>query len=195
MRPIVLYVGIAFALNLAATLSSVYRNSLPSSLQNNNILYNLNSMARVILFGWYILSLKLIRSSWLPKTVLPVYFIFLLINFIFLESPLFLSSRLLSAESIVMLVLCLFFFMRSMQDDSDINWLKHPSFLVCIGISLYEAINFFIFLFFYPLLQSNLEFGMLTMKIFSISYIILCILIALALRRNFKQQNVHDKSN
>lgn len=195
MRPVILYAGIAIALNLAATLISVYRNSLPSSLQNNNILYNLNSLARVLLFSWYILSLKLIRSSWLSKIVLPVYIIFLLINFIFLESPLLLSSRLLSAESIVLLVLCLFFFIRSMQDESDINWLKHPSFLICIGISLYEAINFFIFLFFYPLLENNLEFGMLTMKIFSVSYIILCILLALALRRSHKQQLTSGKSN
>lgn len=188
MRLVVLYICIAFVLNLAATLISVYRLSLPSSLDNNNILYNLHSFTRVLLFSWYILSLKLIRPSWLPKIILPVYILFVLINFIFFEHPLFLSSRLFSAESIVLLVLCLLFFISSMRDESEINWLRHPSFLVCTGISLYEAITFFIFLFFYPLIEKNREFGMLTMRIFSVSYIILCLLLALALYRSRKKQ-------
>ncbi len=188
MRPIVIYVLIALVFNLAATIISIYHKQLPFYFQNNNILYNLHSFARVFLFSWYILSLKLIRSSWIPKIILPAYIIFLSINFIFFETPLELSTPLFSAESIVLLVLCLYFFIKSIQDESKINWLRHPSFLICTGISLYETLSFFIFLFFYPLFEKNPEFGMLTMKIFAISYIILCILLALALRRNHKQQ-------
>ena len=187
MWPVVLYVTIAFVLNLAATLISVYYNSLPSWLQNNNILYNLHSLVRVLLFSWYVISLKLIRPEWLTKIILPVYVTLVLINFIFLESPLFLNTRLFSAESIVLLTLCLLYFISSMRDESDNNWLRHPSFLICAGISFYEAITFFIFLFFYPLLEKNLEFGVLTMKIYSVSYIILCVLLALALYRSRKQ--------
>ena len=195
MRPIVVYVFIAFILNLAATFISYFHKQLPVYLQNNNLLYNLHSLARVILFSWYILHLKLIRSGWLSKFVLPIFLIFLLINFIFFETPLVLSTPLFSAESIILLILCLYFFMRSMQDESEINWLKHPSFLICTGICMYEALSFFIFLFFHPLFERNPEFGLLTMKIFSVSYIILCILLALAIRRSYKQQSVSGKSN
>lgn len=188
MRPIVLYVIIGLLLNLTATLVSVYRLSLPASLQNNNILYNLHSIIRVLLLGWYIHSLKLLKVSWLSKIMFPAYLGFVLVNFILWENPLFLSTRLLSAESIVLLALSLFFLISSMRDDSETNWLKHPSFLICIGLCFYEAVNFFIFLFFYPLLENNMEFGMLTMKIFSVSYIIFCILMALTLYRNHKKE-------
>lgn len=186
MRPVIIYVITGLILNLVAILISIYRLSLPDFLQNNNILYNLHSVLRVILLGWYINSLQLIRLSWLSKFILPVYLLFVVVNFIFWENPLFLSTRLLSAESIVLLILCLFFLISSMRDDSDTNWLKHPSFLICIGLCFYEAVNFFIFLFFYPLLENNLQFGMLTMKIFSVSYIIFCILLALSLYRSRK---------
>ena len=187
MRIIIFYVFIALFLNMSATLISQFHKQLPADFRNNNLFYNLHSIFRVLLFGWFILNLKLFQSFWLPKIVLPVYFIFLLINFIFFENLMELSTPLFTAESIVLLVLSLFFFIKSMQDESEINWLKHPSFLVCTGIILYEALSFFIFLFFYPLFDKNPEFGLLTMKIFSFSYIILCILLALALRRSCKR--------
>lgn len=188
MLPVVLYVCIAFILNLAAIIISIYHEELPSYFKNNNILYNLHSFVRVLLLGWYLINLKLLSSSRLVKIVMTAYILFVLINFIFLENPLLLSSHLFSAESIVLLVLSFLYFFRSMQDESKIDWLKDPSFLVCSGISLYEALSFFIFLFFYPLFEKNPAFGMLTMKIFSLSYIILCILLALALRKAYRRQ-------
>src|SRR5689334_17887979 len=63
MRPIIIYVIVGLFLNLSATMISVYRLQLPVWLQNNNILYNLHSMARVFLFSWFIINLNLIRGS------------------------------------------------------------------------------------------------------------------------------------
>ena len=195
MLPVVLYICIAFILNLAAVIISIYHERMPAYFQNNNVIYNLHSFLRVLLLGWYIINLKLLRSSRLVKIVLTVYILFVLINFIFWENPLLLSSHLFSAESFVLLVLSFLYFFRSMQDESKIDWLKHPSFLVCTGISLYEALSFFIFLFFYPLFEKNPEFGMLTMKIFSISYIIFCIFLALALLKNYKRLLSQNRIN
>ena len=195
MLPVILYICIAFILNLAAIIISIYHERLPSYFQNNNVLYNLHSFVRVLLLGWYIINLKLLSSSRLIKIVIPAYILFVLLNFIFRENPLLLSSHLFSAESIVLLVLSFLYFFRSMQDESKIDWLKHPSFLVCTGISLYEALSFFIFLFFYPLFEKNPEFGMLTMKIFSISYIIFCIFLALALLKNYKRLLSQNRIN
>jgi hypothetical protein len=127
------------------------------------------------------------------KILLGIYVVFLFINFIFIQSPLMLSSYHFAAESIVLLIFCLFFFFRSMQDESDTNWLSHPAFLVCTGICLYEVTSFFIFLFFYPLFDKNPEFGDLTMSIHNAMYVILCILLALALARNNKIKSIIDK--
>ncbi len=193
MLPVVLYICIAFILNLAAIIISIYHDRLPPNFQNNNILYNLHSFVRVLLLGWYITNLKLLSSSRLIKIIIPVYILFVLVNFIFWGNPLLLSSRLFSVESIVLLLLSFLYFFCSMQDESKIDWLKHPSFLVCTAISLYEALSFFIFLFFYPLFEKNPEFGMLTMKIFSVTFLIFCILMALALRKAYKRPLSQNK--
>jgi hypothetical protein len=190
IRPLVWYVFIAFILNFTATFMVEYYYLLPADLQNNNVLYNLHSFARVILFSWYLSKITPRQFAFIYKTTLLVYIIFVLVNFRFFESPFILSTRLFAAESIILLFICISFFLRSMQDESGTNWISHPSFLVCTGISMYEAITFFIFLFIYPIAEKNPEFGKISMEIYQIIFIIFCILLALALYRSKKESAV-----
>jgi len=194
IRVLVWYVIIGFILNFATTFMIEFRNLVPSWLYidnmiNNNIVYNIHSMFRVLLFSWYIINIRQYQFTFFFKTFLVAYLVFIFINFTIFESPFFLSTRLFAAESIVLLVMCLFYFFRSIQDESQTNWLKHPSFLVCAGISLYEVITFFIFLFFYPLSQKDQEFFIVTMRIYSITFVMLCILLSLAFYSSKKQQS------
>jgi|KBSSwiStaDraftv2_1062776.scaffolds.fasta_scaffold91328_3 hypothetical protein len=194
IRVLVWYVIIGFILNFATTFMIEFRNLVPSWLYidnmiNNNIVYNIHSMFRVLLFSWYIINIRQYQFTFFFKTFLVAYLVFIFINFTIFESPFFLSTRLFAAESIVLLIMCLFYFFRSIQDESQINWLKHPSFLVCAGISLYEVITFFIFLFFYPLSQKDPEFFVVTMRIYSITFVLLCILLSLAFYSSKKQQS------
>jgi hypothetical protein len=71
-----------------------------------------------------------------------------------------------------------------MHDSSETDWLKHPAFIFCIGLSIFEAVSFFIFLFFYPLVLSDWEFGDLTMSIYNLVFVLLCIFIAITLYRS-----------
>ena len=190
MRPVILYLFVALVLNSMSTTMYVFYDQMPASFKNNNLLYNFHSIARVIFFCWYIGKITPRQFSFIHKTTLLVYLIFVLVNFLFFESPLFLSSRLFAAESVILLFLCLSFFFRSMQDESGTNWISHPSFLVCTGISFYEAITFFIFLFIYPIAEKNPKFGMISLEIYKITYIVFCILLAIALYRSKKQQPV-----
>lgn len=178
LTPVAIYVFVGLLLNTAATLISYFYFDLPSWLRNNNILYNLHSVARVILFGWYITNLTLVRPAWLRKMALIIYSFFVLLNLIFIQTVSKINVYLLSGESVILLALCIIYFINSLRDDND--WLKDPSFLVCAGVSFYEAITFFIFLFYYQILNHK-EFGMVTMQIYSVSYIILCLLLAFAL--------------
>ena len=189
MRYIIAYTITAFVLNLITFLLYVYHSYLPSYLQNNNILYNLSSLIRVLFFGLYIYHIKPYRFQIVHKIVFAAYFIYALVNFTFIQSPFFLSNTFLAAESIVLLIFCLFFFLSFMQDDSETNWLRQPSFLICIGICLYECVIFFIFLFFYALSQKNPSFGVITLYIYYSVFIILCILLGLALYRSRKNNN------
>ena len=190
IKPLVLYITIAFVLNTVATIMVEYYFSMPAWLKNNNVLYNLHSLIRVLFFSWYIMTIRKYRFPVIQKILLGAYLVIVFANFIFLESPFFLSSHLFATESIILLVLCLSFFFRSLQDESQVNWLKHPAFLVCTGIIIYEATSFFIFLFFYPLVEKNKEFGDLTLSIHNVMYVILCIMLALALYGSRKQPEV-----
>jgi hypothetical protein len=194
IKILVWYVIIAFIINLAATLLYLFHYSLPKWLQNNNLLYNLHSVTRVLFFSWYIISVRAYRFEWFYKLLLAAYAIFCIYNFTLLESPLYLSSNIFSAESIVLLALCLSYFLRSIQDEEQTNWIKHPSFLVAAGICLYEAITFFIFLFFYPLYQHDLAFSLATMRIYAITFVVLCILIAMAFYKSRKKAETKNST-
>lgn len=187
IKILVCYVVIAFIINLVATILYLFHNSMPTWLKNNNILYNLHSISRVIFFSWYILKVRPYRYLWFYKIMLIAYAAFCTYNFLVLESPFYLSSNIFSAESIVLLVLSLSYFLRSIQEEEQTNWLKHPSFLIVAGICFYEAITFFIFLFFYPLYQHDLAFSLATMRIYAITFVILCILIGMAFYKSRKK--------
>lgn len=192
VRPLIWYVCIAFLLNAIATVMVEFYFSMPAWLKNNNILYNLHSITRVLLFSLYIMQIRQYRYPWILKLLLACYFVFVAVDFIFFEDIFYISSRLFGVESIILLALCLSFFFRSMQDDSETNWLKHPSFLVCTGISLYETTSFFIFLFFYPLVKTNWDFAYTTMSIHNVMYIIMCVMIAVALHRSRQKKAIQQ---
>src|SRR4026208_2503059 len=173
LQIIIWYVIIGFILNLAAMFMLEYADLVPSwmyvdNLANNNIFYNIHSIIRVLLFSWYIIAIREHRFTSILRILLAAYICFVLINFIIIESPFYLSTHLFAAESILLLLMCFSYFFNSIQDEGETNWLKHPSFLICSGISLYEFITFFIFLFFYALSQKDQAFFVVTMRIYGI---------------------------
>lgn len=194
------YVIAGFILNFTATFVLDFYYLMPRWMYvdnrvNNNLLYNLHSFTRVCLLGWYVITIRPYKYLFLLKTLYVAYIVITVVNFIFIETPFYLSTRLFAAESIVLLVFCLFYFFRSIQDESQVNWLKHPSFLVCTGICIYEAITFFIFLFFYPLHSrnsafANSAFAEATMRLYTVTYIMLCILLAFALYKGRKTAGI-----
>ncbi len=183
-RPIIYYIFIGLILNLLATLVIVFFFKLPEHLRNNTIFYNLHSIARVSFFSWYIITIRKYYRPQLYKILLAAYFVFLAFNFIFNDSITVYNNDLATAETITLLVLCIFFFLRSIQDDSEVNWLKHPAFLFCAGIFLYESVSFFINLFFYKMAEKNLSFGSLMLDIQNLIFLILCLMISMGLYSN-----------
>lgn len=189
LKPIILYLWIALPLNFLSLTISEFSQYIPSFLKNNNIFYNVHSVIRVILFGTYITRTGLLKSRKFFRFVLPVYFLLALIYFWFRKSPLDFSFEIYCIESVTLLGLCISYFLLSIKDESDTIWMDDTSFLLCTGISFYESITFFVFLFFDALWRINKSFGETTMMIFSGAYAILCIIIAIALSRS-KQRTI-----
>src|SRR5436190_14977296 len=151
ITPLIIYVIITLPVSLLASIMALYHYKMPDYLQNNNILMNFQSFARTVLFGWYILKLRQVRQYPFTKFLFYSYIVLVPVNFIFFETPLFSSVRLYSAESIILFILCITFFLNSILDEEENITLRHPAFLICTGISIYEAFSFLANLFLYPL--------------------------------------------
>lgn len=187
VRWLKLYVITAFILNFLAIFMMHYHYLMPPSFleQGNNIFYNLHSFIMVISFGCFITSVRKYKYTIVLKALLVIYLAFVLINFTLGESPFILSTRHFAAGSIVLLIMCLYYFFHCIIEESQTNWLKEPSFIIFVGLCLYEAITFFIFLFIYPLFNKtynqDLSFAFLMMDIYQISFVIFCIFLAVGL--------------
>ena len=183
---LIIYVILAFILNFFAIWMVEFYYWVPSWMtKGNNVFYNIHSFIMVILFGWYIIRVRSYKNVHIMRFILFAYVAFVLLNFILRDSPLLLSTRHFTVGSTVLLLMCLFYFFRTIMEESRINWLRHPSFIICTAVCLYQAITFFIFLFIYPLFDEtynrDLSFAMLMMRVYQIIFVIFCILLAIGL--------------
>lgn len=191
MRLLVYYVALAFPVCLAITIMYNFYRLMPPGL-NNNVFYNVHSFIRVVFFSLFMMGLMKDRFVPIIRFVLILYFVLVAANFILLQSPLKFSSRLLTTESILLILMSVLYFVRTTQDESETNWTRHPSLYVVAGIIFYEGVNFFTFLFYDPLSTERPLFGKATWTVHHITFVILCTLLAIAFRKSVNRvSHVH----
>jgi hypothetical protein len=189
LRTIAIYIFLALILGFISTFISTYSYLFPEKWRNNGILYNAIAFLKVVILGKCIINLpQLKKFSYLNK-IINTYIILTLTNFIFFQSPLDLSTHLFSATSIVLLIICLTYFLNAILDDEETTSISDPFFLICAGISIYEAVNFFIYLFLFHLYLTDKKFSGITIDIFHYSFIISYTLIAVAFYKKRGQKN------
>jgi hypothetical protein len=183
LKPVVLYLWMALAINLAGDIIGDFRSYLPSWVQSNNILYNLHSLVRFTCFSLFFI--RLAQPAFLPvKKILPFIFIlFITINFSVVESffnPDHLSGNLLATEAYLLLIYCMTFYLSQVKEDKKI-FIQDKAFLVVTGLSIYVVSNFFVFLFYVPMIKDNSDLAANMWYVHNVAYIILC----LAISRSF----------
>ncbi len=108
---------------------------------------------------------------------------FVLVNFIFFEQffdPDHLSGNLLATEAYLLLIYCLQYYLSELRNDST-GIFGGPDFWIVTGLAIYVVINFFIFLFYLPLLVFDAELSVRMWNFHNIAFIIFCIFITKAL--------------
>ena len=80
---LVFYIFIAFFLNTASTAMAQFYGQMPSWLKNNNTLYNIHSVVRVLFLGIYIITVRPYRHPAVLKGLFLVYILFVILNFSF----------------------------------------------------------------------------------------------------------------
>ena len=178
--PIITYLCLALLMNLLADLIADFKTVFPAFLKSNNPIYNIHSIVRFTCFTIFFTSIKKEPVSTLKKIVIFIMCLFIIINFIFYENFFnyyILSGSLLAVESYLLLILCMEYYLAELNDEVE-NILSKKNFWIVTGLSIYVAVNFFIFLFYIPMIKENQLLAAQMWNVHNVAYLILCILIA-----------------
>lgn len=184
LKPVIIYLIIAFVINLAGDLIADYKKQLhfPKWAYSNTPLYNIHSVVRFICFSYFFIALP--QSSFrLIKKILPIISAGLIvINFSFFENffnPREISGNLLTAEAYLLLIYCVMYYLAKLRNEDDEIW-RSADFWVSTGLGIYVVVNFFVFLFYNPMLKQNPDLADQIWTVHNVAYITFCFFTAKA---------------
>lgn len=185
LTPVIVYLFFALLLNAICDGIMYYNfgRELPEMI-SNNVYYNIHSIVRFCCFCIFFLSLKQSYFTGIKRIIPVIWLLFFIVNFSIIEKSgffhfLHLSGNLLSAEAYLLLVYCMLYYLSQLKDD--VKALKsEKEFWVITGLAIYVVINFFVFLFYIPMLDEDIDLATSMWNIHNLAYIIFCILIAKA---------------
>lgn len=196
LRPVRIFLLVFLLLNIFQDVLWKFRKEFNLEqgdfLWNNNFIYNIGSVIRLFLFAWFFILLQQ-RFMHRLKNIIPFAFLaFLLVNFIFFENFIpqgmeTFSSRLLATESAILLFYCLQYFIFLILDEKQTKPRQQPGFFVVVGLSIYMGANFFIFLLWEYLVSKTEDFALGIWDVHNITFIILCIFIAIQFKQEHKK--------
>jgi hypothetical protein len=182
LKPVIVYLWLALLFNFIADIIGDFKRYFPASIQSNNPLYNVHSLVRFACFSYFFISLKQSSTNAIQKIIPFLSLLFVLINFSFFENffnPMHLSGDLLAVEAYLLLIYCMLYYLLRLKKDVEVIS-GGKVFWVVTGLSIYVVINFFVFLFYLPMIKLNPMLAGKMWTIHNIAYIIFCILIAKA---------------
>lgn len=183
MKPVIFYLFAALILNMTGDLIEQYNKMHPGFWKfSNNPIYNIHSLLRFGCFSYFFILLKQKLFTSFKKMLPIIYILFVLINFTRNENFFFkdhLSGNLLSMEAFLLLIYCMLYYLSQLKSEVvGITGTKH--FLVVTGLAIYVAANFFVFLFYVPMIAENPVVANNMWNVHNIAYILLCTFISKA---------------
>jgi hypothetical protein len=182
LKPVIVYLFFAFFINLVGDIIADFKSHLPAWLQSNNPLYNVHSIVRFICFSYFFIVLRQTSFARIKYIIPIVSVLIIIINFKYVEhfgNLDHLSGNLLSAEAYLLLIYCMLYYLSKLRDEVD-DITSGPDFWVVTGLSIYVVVNFFVFLFYVPMIDQNSKVANNMWDIHNTAYIILCIFITKA---------------
>ena len=188
LKPVIIYVWLGFLINLVIDVIMAINIYFPNDYLSNNPFYNIHSVVRFACFSFYFIRLHPTSFTKLKKILAIISLLFLLINFFFFENFFnydSLSGNLLAAEAYLLLVYCMLYYLTELKNDRD-DLFNTPHFWIVTGLSIYVVINFFVFLFYIPLLNVDFHLSIDMWNVHNIAFIIFCVFITKAFYGPFR---------
>jgi len=182
LKPVIVYLFLALAINLFIDIVMSMNVDAGFVTASNNPYYNLHSIVRFICFAVYFIKMPHQHYSKIKWLLVFVFCAFVILNFLFFENFLnydYFSDSLLTTESFLLLVYCLIYYLAELRYEED-EVFKGPDFWIVTGLAVYVVVNFFVFLFYLPMLEENRDLAINIWNVHNIAFIIFCIFIAKA---------------
>ncbi len=179
LKPVKIFVIVTFIISCCADLVNFHL------IANNHFLYTLNSVCRITLFLWFFSLVNVTKNHSFPLIICGVVIMLVILNFIFFENFVTsFSSGTFSLEALVLLVFCTIYFFKELKSNDFSPTLPY-ALPVVIGLAIYEATCFPIFLFYKTLITQNERYAAnLWNTAYNIVYIIFCLFLAKAFYGN-----------
>lgn len=180
LKPVISYLWVALIINLIADIIGDFKDHFPTWLQQNIILYNLHSIIRFGCFSYFFILYDQPSFQFLKKTLPFIFILFISLNFSIAENFLnteHLSGNLLAAEAYLLLIYCMTYYLAELNEENR-SLTRGKAFLVVTGLSIYVVTNFFVFLFYVPMIKDNPELARSMWNVHNVAYIVLCLFIA-----------------
>jgi hypothetical protein len=145
----------------------------------NTIFYNLFSLVRVAIFSWFFIRINSHYKKFYTITLL-LFILFYVINFGLFQDIMVFSSRVLAFDAGILLGFCLSYFYKINLDDNIASPIALSQSWVVTGLTLYTAVNFFIFFFYSYITEASSVYAKNIWNVHNFSYIMLEILIAIS---------------
>ena len=182
MKPVIFYLWSALLINFLADSIAEYNRVSPGYRFSNTPLYNLHSVLRFTCFTWFFYLLQLGVNKTLQILLLVLYLAYVAYQFIFAQKFFDLTSisgNLMAVESFMLLVSCLLYYFHQLAHPVNVGG-HTKDFWVVTGLSIYVVANFFVFLFYKPMLTTNLNLALKMWNVHNLAFILLCIFISKA---------------
>lgn len=183
MKPVFVYLWIAFLCNIICDGMWLVLDYIPKEFRSNTVFYNIHSLSRFTCFAAFFLQLKQKDYQWLQKILIILFSIITLFYFSFIDSFFnknYISSDMMSGESFFLLFFCMLYYLSILKSDIQ-QFSQRKDFWIITGISIFSVINFFIFLFYQPLLIENRNLAEQIWTLHNIAFIIFIIFITKAI--------------
>ncbi len=182
MKPVILYIWLGFLINIVIDTIMAINMYFPNDYLSNNLFYNLHSVIRFACFSFYFIQLQPNSFRRLKKTLALGSILFLVFNFVFFEDFFnynSLSGNLLATEAYLLLVYCMLYYLTELKNDRD-GIFDTPHFWIVTGLGIYVVINFFVFLFYLPLIDVDIRLAVNFWNVHNIAFIIFCLFLTKA---------------
>jgi hypothetical protein len=183
MKPIKIYVWVALFLSSLCYSVDIFFEALPKNLRSNTIIYNLHSLGRFLLFSWFFIQVKPQYFKRINIFIIGLFLTIFLIYFSFFDNFFnknYISGDMMSGESFFLLCLSMVYYLTILRSENP-RFTNRKDFWVVTGLAIFCAINFFIFLFYMPLLTESIKVAINIWEIYIVAFNIFIIFLSIAI--------------